>query len=185
VNCAKTDGLILAIYTSFDRFSHSWQTVPIHFTMDWPFSPQNYPICMGDLDPHGPSTHGFLGSPDVHTSNGILIGTAISAGLRIMTDRLTDQLTHRQTDHATPSITAGHIYAVLRCSLMIIIKNSCLLTNVTNLDGQLGEFGLQNRLLLATSCCSRLLGFNFSLSYTSAVRQSNITSSQTSNQYRF
>ena len=28
VNCAKTDGLILAIYTSFDRFSHSWQTVP-------------------------------------------------------------------------------------------------------------------------------------------------------------
>jgi len=42
----------------------------------------------------------------VHNPKGMLIGTAVFAGLTVMTDR--------QKDHATLSVTTGHIYIVLR-----------------------------------------------------------------------
>jgi len=42
----------------------------------------------------------------VHTPNGILIGSAIFAGLTSATDRQTGQL----TDHATQSVTVGRMY---------------------------------------------------------------------------
>ena len=38
--------------------------------------------------------------------NGISIGSAVFAGLTIVSDRQTD----RPTDHATPSVTIGRIY---------------------------------------------------------------------------
>ena len=49
----------------------------------------------------------------VHNPNGISIGSAVSAGLTIATDR--------QTDHATPSVTTGQIYIVVRCGLICIV----------------------------------------------------------------
>jgi len=42
------------------------------------------------------------------------IGSAVFAGLMIVTQ------TDRLTDHTTLSVTKGHIYIVLRCSLIII-----------------------------------------------------------------
>jgi len=48
----------------------------------------------------------FPGPIRVHIANGILIGSAVFAGLTIVTDRLTD----RTTDHATPPVTIGRIY---------------------------------------------------------------------------
>jgi len=53
----------------------------------------------------------FLGSTRVHIPNSISIGAAVFAGLTIVTDR--------QTDHATPSVTIGHIYIVLQCRLKV------------------------------------------------------------------
>jgi len=47
-----------------------------------------------------PSNTGFPGPNQVHIPNGISISSAVFAGLTIVTDRLTD----RPTDYATPSI---------------------------------------------------------------------------------
>jgi len=51
----------------------------------------------------------FLRPTRVHNPNGISIGSAIYAGLMVVTDQ--------QTDHATRSATIGRIYVVLRCDL--------------------------------------------------------------------
>jgi len=56
----------------------------------------------------------FLGPARVHTPNDISIGSAVFAGLTIVTDRQTD----RPTDHAIPSVPIGRIYIVLRCGLI-------------------------------------------------------------------
>jgi len=48
----------------------------------------------------------FVGPTRVHNPNGILIGSAIFAGLTSVTDRPTD----RPTDHATRSVTIDRIY---------------------------------------------------------------------------
>ena len=59
---------------------------------------------MGDLDP---SNTWFLGPcTQVHNPNGILIGSAVFAGLTSVTDKPTD----RPTDHTTRSVTIGRIY---------------------------------------------------------------------------
>jgi len=65
-----------------------------------------------------PFNTGFLGPTRVHMPNGILIGSAVFAGLTIVTCRPTDRPT---TDHATPSVTVGriHVHVVLRCGLII------------------------------------------------------------------
>jgi len=53
----------------------------------------------------------------------ISIGSAVFAGLTIVTYRPTD----RQTDHATRSVTIGRIYvSSMRCGLMMAEKNSVL-----------------------------------------------------------
>jgi len=54
----------------------------------------------------------------VHKLNGILIRSAVFAGLTIVTNRPTD----RETDHSTPSVTTGRICVglILRCDLIII-----------------------------------------------------------------
>jgi len=59
-----------------------------------------------------PSNTWFLGSTRVHIPNGISIGPAVFAGLTIVTGR--------QADYATPSVTIGRIYVVLRCGLTIL-----------------------------------------------------------------
>jgi len=59
-----------------------------------------------DLDP---SNRWFIGPTQVLNPSGILIGSAVFAGLTIMTDRQTDKHTDRQTDHATPAVRIGHI----------------------------------------------------------------------------
>jgi len=61
-----------------------------------------------------PSNTWFLGPTRVHKRNGSWISSAIFAGLTIETDR--------PTDHAGPSVTIGHMYVVLRCSLMIDLR---------------------------------------------------------------
>jgi len=61
-----------------------------------------------------PSGTWFLGPIWIHTPNGISIGSAVFAALKIGTDLPTD----RQTDHATLSVTIGRIYVVVRCSLI-------------------------------------------------------------------
>jgi len=69
----------------FSRFCTAHSRVP-YFTMSRPFSPQKskLPLCMGDLDPV--SKRWFLGPTRDHVPNGILIGSAVTAGLTIMTD---------------------------------------------------------------------------------------------------
>jgi len=66
------------------------------------------PFARGDLnsDLIGPTW--FLGPTRVHIPNGRSIGSAVSEGLTIMTDRQTD----RQTDRAAPSVTIGRIYVL-------------------------------------------------------------------------
>ena len=56
----------------------------------------------GCTNVHPPSNTCFLGPTRVHNANGILIGSAVLAGLTIVTNQ--------QTDHATPSVTIGRIY---------------------------------------------------------------------------
>jgi len=58
-----------------------------------------------------PSNACFLGPIRDHNPNNISIGSAIFAGLTTVTDK--------QADHTTLSITTGHIYVALRCSLII------------------------------------------------------------------
>jgi len=48
---------------------------------------------------------------DLASPNCILIGSAVFAGLTSVTDRRTDG----RTEDATPSVTTGRIYVVLRC----------------------------------------------------------------------
>jgi len=57
----------------------------------------------------------FLGLTWVHSPNGILIGSAVLAGLTIVTGQPTD----RQTHHATQSATVGRTYIVVRYRLII------------------------------------------------------------------
>ena len=59
---------------------------------------------MGGSGP--PSNTRFPGPTQVHNPNGMLIGSAIFAGLTSVTDRPTD----RRTDHATRLVTIGRIY---------------------------------------------------------------------------
>ena len=53
-----------------------------------------------------PSNTWFLGPTRVLNPNGTSIGAAVFGGLTSVTDRPTD----RSTDHATRSVTIGHIY---------------------------------------------------------------------------
>jgi len=65
-----------------------------------------FPRHIRDLDPHLMWPTWFLGSTRVHNPNGISIGSAVFAGLMIVTDR--------QTTLSTLSVTIGRIYTVLR-----------------------------------------------------------------------
>jgi len=61
-----------------------------------------------------PSNAWFLGPTRAQNSNGISIGSAVFAGLTIVSDRQTDQ------PHYTPSVTIGRVYVayvVLPCTL--------------------------------------------------------------------
>ena len=68
----------------------------------WP-SHQNCPYTWGIFTP---SSTWLLEPKQVNTTNSILIGTAVFAGLMIVTDRLTDYATH--------SVTIGCIYIAMQ-----------------------------------------------------------------------
>jgi len=48
------------------------------------------------------------------------------------------------------------------------LHRACILTTIADLDGKLGQFGLQHRLLLVSGS-SRLLGFGFGLTHATAA----------------
>jgi len=69
-------------------------------TLQWATpSPQNYLFAYGIWIP---SNAWFLRPTQLHNPNGMSIGSAIFAGLTIVTDR--------QADHTTPSVAIGDIY---------------------------------------------------------------------------
>ena len=83
-------------------FLHRWpQSFPILYN-GTPLSPSKWPIIMGGSGPR--CNTWFLGPIPVHTQT---IGSAISAGLIIMTDR--------------PTVTTCHIYVVLQYGQIIIM----------------------------------------------------------------
>ena len=92
-------------WKSFDKRPHRRRTrtvFPILYNGP-PLPPQN---CLSRGGSGRPSKTCFLGLSQVHDPNGTSISSAVSAGLTSVTDRPTDI----QTDHATPSVTTGHIY---------------------------------------------------------------------------
>ena len=101
---------------SFQPFLHSSRhRVPILY---------NVPsICLLKISP----LHGRSGPPHqiqwFHNPNSMSIGSAVFAGFTTVTDRPTD----RPTNHATPSVTLGCIYVVLRCGLMAAAAAATLL----------------------------------------------------------
>jgi len=72
------------------RIAAAHRRYSLHFTMGHPF-PSKLLIPMGDLDPHLITNTWFLGPIQVHIPNGISIGSAVFAGLMIVTDRQTDK----------------------------------------------------------------------------------------------
>ena len=71
----------------------------IYFTMGHPFLCLKLPILVWGSGPH---LIRFLGPTRVQTANGILIGSAVFAGLTTVIDR--------PTEHATQSATTGYSY---------------------------------------------------------------------------
>jgi len=94
--------------------------------------------------------------------NGILIGSAVLAGLTSVTDRQTDRQTdrvthtHRPTD-ATRSVTTDRIYVgyvVLRCGLIRPVSDCCLFSDIKISQGS-----------VATMRCGRLFNDGFTTHY--------------------
>jgi len=103
-----------------DRFSclgRDDRRVP--YTLQWEVpSASNCPFPWGDLEPH--LIHGSLGPPPPESSTQMESRSVQPFKLQ---GSLVSQ-TDRQTDHATWSVTIGHIYdstyVVLQCSLIIV-----------------------------------------------------------------
>jgi len=81
--------------------------------MGRPFSPQNCPFPLGNLDTH--LIHGSLGPPESTTQTASRSVQPFLQGSR-------SRQTHRPTDHATSSVTIGCIYVVLPCGLSVAMK---------------------------------------------------------------
>ena len=64
--------------------------------------------------------YGSLGPPESPPQTSLRLVQPFSQGSRSVTDRPT----YRQTDHATPSVTIGRIYEVLRCGPIIPLQNN-------------------------------------------------------------
>ena len=83
----------------FSRFCTAHPSVPILYN-GIPLSPSKLPLPMVGSGPT--SNTWFAGPTRVHNPNGILIGSAVFAGLTSMT--------HRPTDHTMRSVTIRIIY---------------------------------------------------------------------------
>jgi len=94
-----------SVQSCLQRSPHSVPIVLKHRLL-----PSNFPLPMGDLDPH--LIHGSLAHPSPQP-NGILVGAAVFAGHTTVTDRQTTLLGRKQ--HAAST------YVVLRCGQIIII----------------------------------------------------------------
>jgi len=102
---------------SVQQFLHSsWHRVPIHYNWS-PIPPSKLPLYIRGPRYGSPSNTWFLWLTGVHSPNGISIGSAVFAGLTIMTDRPTE----RQTDHATPSVTIVQFHI---CSTVLRSNNN-------------------------------------------------------------
>ena len=82
-----------------------------YFRMCRPCPPQNCPFCCEDLGLH--QTHGSFG-PTEFTSQ---------MTCRFVLLFLRGRDCDRQIDYATPSVTIGCTYVVLRCGLIIMFNN--------------------------------------------------------------
>ena len=91
-----------------------------------PFRPQDCPFACGDLDPH--LIYGSLGPPESTTQ------TTFDRFSRFCGAHDGDRHTDRPTDHATPGITIGHTYIVLRCGVIIPPLNYLDLIASNNTD---------------------------------------------------
>jgi len=97
--------------TPESKWYHEWFIVLARLTAEGPYTsqrstpPRPSKLPLRIVRSRSPSNTWFLGLTQVHNPNGILIGSAVLAGLTTVTDR--------QTDHAT-------MYVVLRCSVIMI-----------------------------------------------------------------
>ena len=92
----------------FSRFAVLTEEVP--YIVEW-VSPFPLKIALVHGGSGSPSNTWFLAPARVHFPNDISIGSTVSQGSQ-------SWQTDRQTDHATPSVTIGLIYVVLRCGLI-------------------------------------------------------------------
>ena len=89
--------------------------------------PQNGCVLLGGSEPQ--LNAWFFGPTRVHYPNSISIGSSVSAGLTVVSNRWTDTLTH----HAT-SVARGHIFGAwvggcMLCSLIIAAVVQTLLNH--------------------------------------------------------
>jgi len=88
-----------------DRFSHFCtddRRMSLYFTLGCHFRPSKVKIAPSHGGSGPPSNTWFPGPTRVLNPNGVLIGSAVFAGLTSVTDR--------PTDHYTRSVTTGRIY---------------------------------------------------------------------------
>jgi len=96
-------------------------------TLQWaaPF-PSKISDRMGNLNPH--LIYGSMGPPESTTQ------TTFDRFSRFCGAHDGDRHTYRPTDHATPGITIGHTYIVLRCGVIIPPLNYLDLIASNNTD---------------------------------------------------
>jgi len=117
----------------FSRFCTVHRTESLYFTMGHPLPPQSCSFAWGSGPPSNIGPHGSLNTPE----------SAVFTGLTIVTDRQSN----RQTDHATRSVSIGHIY-VLRCSLIVLLNmHACAVT-----DRNAHSHDLSDRSLVIQTC---------------------------------
>jgi len=93
----------ISLYTNI-----CWCSFSHPFAVQVKFLPSQLSLLIGRSGHH--LIHGSWGPPEsTARANGISIGSAVVARLKIVTERPTD----RQTDHATQSVTIGRIYIVV------------------------------------------------------------------------
>ena len=73
------------------RIAAELRRYSLYYTMGHLFSPQNCPFLWGEI--WNSSNTWFLGPTRVHNPMGISIGSAVIAGLTMVTDRATDRQT--------------------------------------------------------------------------------------------
>jgi len=108
----KHVGCILAPLSSTQMASRSIQPFLHSSRQSVPILYNGPPFSLKMAPSHGRISTRFLGTTEIFNANDISMGSAGFWGLTTVTDR--------PTDHATRSVTIGHIYV---CSIMMRPKN--------------------------------------------------------------